>query len=336
MSSIDYSIIIPCFNEEKVIESTVTEVSQFTKKQFPNLKFELLIINDGSTDQTLSILNNLKSKMPELNVLSHPTNFGRGKAIKLGISKSVGKRLIMLDADLSYDVEHIADIINAFDRHHPDVVVISPYMKGGITKNVPFLRLMLSKAANWLLASFFSDKLSTVTCVVRGYNGDLLRSTPLFENGKELHLEILRKIYLMHGHILEIPGRLVWKSAKTRRRIKLNVFSSAKDHFLYAILMRPSRYLARLGFFLFLIGLYETTMILIMVISNYESKTDSWGRNLWFALSSAFSHSPHSVIIAVASLIVSLQILTFAGILEVLKLQQEEKMQHILALYREK
>lgn len=336
MNQIELSLILPCFNEAQTIQETLRSIHQYMQKKHSNTNYELIVVNDGSTDDTLSILQAAQSEIRPLKVMTYPKNKGRGYAIKLGISGSLGKKLIMLDADLSYDIEHVTEILQVFDQESPDVVVVSPYMKGGQTAGVPLLRLFISKSANWLLASFFSKELSTVTCVVRGYNGDMLRSTPLYEDGKELHLEILRKIYLQKGQIVEIPGRLKWKNPKARRKIKLSLLSSAKDHFFYALLMKPARYLFRFGFFLLLIGLYEALMMMLLVIKNYIPTEEPWSRNLWRALSTSFTYSPHTAVIAFACSIIAIQMLTFAAILEVLRMQQEEKMQHILGLYRDK
>jgi hypothetical protein len=159
----------------------------------------------------------------------------------VGISSSRGDYVICLDADLSYDEKHIGSILDCFEGDpKTDVVVVSPYMKGGYTKGVPWGRLMVSRLANWILAGFFEGKLSTVTCVVRGYRGPLIRAIPLFEDGKEIHLEILRKLALYGARILEIPGRLEWKRTRKqpRERGKSNFFISAGKHTWYVFSSR--------------------------------------------------------------------------------------------------
>jgi glycosyltransferase involved in cell wall biosynthesis len=218
----DLSIIIPCFNESEGISRTVAEVEEYIQSKFSTLDVEIILINDGSTDSTGQILDNLESALA-LNKHHHRTNRGRGAAIRTGIAASTGALVICLDADLSYDTEHIGEILEAFSGNPgTDTVVVSAYMKGGIVRNVPWRRLFLSRAANWILSRKFKNRLSTVTCVVRGYKGALIRSLQLSCEGKELHLEILFKIEAQNANILEIPGRLNWSTHRRRASMKLS------------------------------------------------------------------------------------------------------------------
>lgn len=216
----DLSIIIPCFNESEGIRKTVTEVEEYILSKFSTLDVEIILVNDGSTDSTGQVLDNLVSPLA-LSKHHHRTNQGRGAAIRTGIAASSGVFVICLDADLSYDAEHIGEILEAFSGNPgTDAVVVSAYMKGGIVRNVPWRRLFLSRAANWILSRKFKNHLSTVTCVVRGYRGELIRSLQLSSEGKELHLEILFKIEAQNANILEIPGRLIWSTGRRRGSLK--------------------------------------------------------------------------------------------------------------------
>ncbi|MDA1141115.1 MAG: hypothetical protein O3B01_21315, partial [Planctomycetota bacterium] len=134
-----------------------------------------------------------------------------------------GDLVITLDADLSYDVEHIGDILKTFQGNSEiDTVVVSAYMKGGRVENVPWFRLFFSRMANWLLAPSFQNRLSTVTCLVRGYKGDLLRTLDLVSEGKELYLEILYRMEVQGANILEIPGKLKWLGGRRKTPIKMS------------------------------------------------------------------------------------------------------------------
>ncbi len=331
------SIIIPCFNEEESIKINSGLILDYVQPFLTKYRFELVLVNDGSTDQTGSILDSLVSKKigVQVSVVHFGVNQGRGAAIKAGIKASHGHRVLVLDADLTYDVQHIGEIIAAFEKDSKiDVVVISPYMKGGTVRNVTWGRLLISRMANWILSGFFDNKISTVTCVVRGYNGPLLRSLPLFENGKELHLEILRKFNLRSAKILEIPGRLIWK--KTRRRSNnLKVFKAAKAHLLYGLLVKPTFLLYYVGLFLVSVGFYELAVISVSFFKNFHYQGDFW-QSLWFFLASEFAHSPHSFFITGLGLILGLQTLSFLALFQVLKLQQEESLKLLLAIYDER
>ncbi|MCB0356825.1 MAG: glycosyltransferase family 2 protein [Bdellovibrionales bacterium] len=330
------SIVIPCYNEENTITGTINAVVKHVEENFPSYKFELVLVNDGSTDNTHQILENAKNNDGRIKVLHFPLNLGRGAAIKSGIKFSKNKWVIMLDADLSYDVIHISQILDVFKRLPlTDVVVVSPYMKGGKVQGVPFGRLFVSKIANWILSGFFAGNLSTVTCVVRGYRGSLIRNLPLFESGKELHLEILRKLSLLGANIIEVPGRLIWKEKKIRSKRKVpkkTFFRAAAKHFNYGLLIRPTRLLSKLSIILLAFGLYEALMLLINFINFYPDNV-GLKQGIWMGLSKTLNHSPHTVILSSLSLILGFQAFVFLSILQVLKMQQEESLRHIVLLY---
>ncbi|MGE0201794.1 MAG: glycosyltransferase family 2 protein [Candidatus Melainabacteria bacterium] len=339
----DLSLIIPCYNEAATLERTVGQIRQYLSAQSgvavpAGMLVEILLINDGSTDNTLTVMKNLSDQDARIRVVSYPVNRGRGEAIKLGIRKSLGDRIILLDADLSYDVDHIGEILATFAADTAtDVVVVSPYMKGGVVAGVPFSRLFVSRCANWLMGGFFEGKFATVTCVVRGYRGDLIRQLYLVDSGKELHLEILRKLGLYNARIQEIPGRLIWKKhdAAPRRKTNLKTVYSAQKHFLYALMIRPTRYFKYLTVILFAIGLYEVAAILLQAASAFDPSL-SLNHALRMALKHAYAYSPYSFFIGIGALIMGFQTFSVLVILQTLKNQQEETLRHMLALLEDR
>lgn len=205
-------------------------------------------------------------------------------------------------------------------------------MKGGQVSGVPMKRLLLSKLANWILAGFFENNLSTVTCVVRGYRGTLIRQLPLFESGKELHLEILRKCAISGASILEVPGHLAWKESKARaQRKSLKVFSSGMKHIWWGVLIKPTRIIKYLALFFITIGLYETAVLAKIFFQTFEYSGEFWF-SVWKSLAATFNRSPHSVAIAGVSILLGFQSIFFIILFQVLKLQQEESMKHMLAI----
>jgi glycosyltransferase involved in cell wall biosynthesis len=331
------TLIIPCFNEEIGIAESIAAISHYMQQNIPDVSYELLMVNDGSEDGTLAVLHRLRAKHTELQVVSYERNRGRGYALKRGFSASRGAYVISLDADLSYDVSHIGEMLQVFkDKPKTDAVIVSAYHKQGVVKNIPFRRLLLSRVANAILKSFFSGKISTVTCVVRAYRGDVIRSICLLETGKEIHLEILRKLNLQGVNIQEIPGRLIWKKQKgatKRRKNELNVNSSARRHLEYALMTRPTLVFKVAAIILLIIGVYESGIVFLKTYQFFDiAQGDGLVNSLWYALRSAYHYSPHTFFIAFACLILGLQALSLLVMLKTTKLQQEEVIQHLLAV----
>lgn len=328
-----FSVIIPCFNEEEVVERNALKVLEYLEKALgpSGRNFELILVNDGSEDKTAGIIASLSEKSNKILVKNFEVNKGRGAAMKAGLELASGKYLMFMDADLSYEVEHIGAVLEEFDHDaNLDVVIISPYMRGGKTGNIPFSRLALSRAANWLLSGFFSDKISTVTSMVRAYRGEIIREIPLYETGKELHLEILRKLILVGAKIKEIPGELIWKEDRNGRLNKRKVANSAGQHLLYAFLVKPTRFIGKVGFGFFLLGVYELFNVFRVFIRSFSYESGDIWRDIWLALSKTFAASPHTVVISAVSILLSVQIFSFLALFTVLRMQQEDLLRHIL------
>ena len=100
------SVVITAFNEEKIIAHTIDSIDAVLKKQ--KVEYEIIIINDGSTDQTKEILN----KFDDIILISREVNRGYGFSLKEGIRESNGNMILIIDADGSYPVDEIPNLIS--------------------------------------------------------------------------------------------------------------------------------------------------------------------------------------------------------------------------------
>ena len=103
----NFSILVPVYNEENAILNQVNEILKYIDKY--NINAEIIIIDDGSTDKSLSIANELKSE--KIKVHSNLNNQGYGHAIKKGIEISSFENIIMLDGDMTYPFSEINKLI---------------------------------------------------------------------------------------------------------------------------------------------------------------------------------------------------------------------------------
>lgn len=114
------SIIIPAYNESKRIGSTLENVTLYLQQA--NLTFEIIVVNDGSTDETLSVLENLKTKIPELQIINNLENMGKGYSIQCGMLSAVGALRLFMDADNSVNISELRKFIPKINEGY-DVVV---------------------------------------------------------------------------------------------------------------------------------------------------------------------------------------------------------------------
>ena len=115
--AIHLSIIIPVYNEEKTILKILDSIA---KTKFEDNNYEIIIIDDGSTDQTLKLLNDNKNKYSIL-IKSHQ-NMGKGHAVIKGLEAANGKYVVFQDADLEYDPEEFVNILKIYKKFNADIV----------------------------------------------------------------------------------------------------------------------------------------------------------------------------------------------------------------------
>jgi glycosyltransferase involved in cell wall biosynthesis len=141
------SIIIPVYNEEKAVYSTISKIKESIKKT-ENCNFEIIAVNDGSTDKSRQILE----KINGIRLISHPYNKGYGASLKTGMRNSGSEWVLITDADGTYPIEDIPKLLKYMDEY--DMIVGS---RTGKNVAIPFFRKPAKKFINGL-ANFMSGK----------------------------------------------------------------------------------------------------------------------------------------------------------------------------------
>lgn len=246
---IDLTLVIPAYNEAAIIVANVHELDNYMKAQLPDICYEILIVDDGSTDGMARILTDAEAEIPTMRHVSHLRNRGRGRGVRTGIEHARGTFLIFLDADLSYAPDHIPRLLTPLQEGLADITLASAYHPEGSVNNVPLGRALMSRYGNKMLSSGFRSNLHTVTCIVRGFRRDVIDQLDLINDGKDLHLELLQKAELFNFRILEIPAYLNWRDrkrgSKPKRRLRdfvpfLNMSGTIASHLVYSYVLRPS------------------------------------------------------------------------------------------------
>lgn len=129
MSKIHLSIIIPAYNEEKRLPSTLIDIDKYLQKQ--NYSYEILVIDDGSKDKTAKVVKELIPRINNLEILDYGRNRGKGYAVKFGMLKAKGEYRLFTDADNSTSIDQIEKMWSCFDQGY-DIVIGSRDIKGAI------------------------------------------------------------------------------------------------------------------------------------------------------------------------------------------------------------
>jgi glycosyltransferase involved in cell wall biosynthesis len=252
----DLSIIIPMFNEAENAETTLNRVQE-ALSSFQGT-YEIIPVNDGSLDKTLEILRRVSSQNGKVKVISYPKNLGRGMALRTGFRESRGEIIVSIDADLSYDPHYIVDLVETLRKERDvDFILASPYMPGGGVKNVPVIRLGISKLGNKILRLAMPNRIHTSTGIFRAYRRKVLDSLELESDGKEIHLEILSKAIALGFRVKEIPVVLM---SRKKGRSKFKFRKTAVSHLVFSFFEKPMMIFGFIGILTlgigFVIGIY--------------------------------------------------------------------------------
>jgi len=230
----EVSVIIPMFNEEDNAETTLRTVAKAL--QDLGVSYEIIPVNDGSTDRTLKVLKDISKRLPHIHVVSYPINRGRGMALRAGFNEARGDFIVTMDADLSYSPRYIRQMVDILRNDEADIVVASPYMPGGGLQNVPFNRGLISRMGNLFLRWIFPGDLHTYTGIFRGYRRLVVEGMLLESNEKEIHLEIIARAMGLGYRIKEIPAVL---ESRKKGKSKFRFGSTVVSHLIFAFLHRP-------------------------------------------------------------------------------------------------
>ncbi len=148
-----FSVVIPCFNEEQAILETLVGIREHLRDAGP---YELIVVDDGSTDGTSELLRQAAQKDPNLRVLTHRENQGYGASLKSGIRIAQAELIVITDADGTYPNEEIPRLVSLASRY--DMIVGS---RTAPTAQYPFLRsipkVFLRRYASWITGKRIPD-----------------------------------------------------------------------------------------------------------------------------------------------------------------------------------
>jgi dolichol-phosphate mannosyltransferase len=220
VGDISISVVCPMFNEGKEIGGAVSKL----KECLDGLPYraEVLLVNDGSADDTVTQALSAVRGDPRFRVLSHRVNFGRGRALQTGFQEARGAIIVTTEGDLSWGKDVVGRLVEAL-RENPalDAVFASPHLPGGGYRNVPWHRVLLSAGGNRLLRFLYLGHLTMTTGMTRAYRSDVIQPHRFLEDGKEIHLAIAHRLLSLGHRIGEVPAVLSWPErdgARTRAR----------------------------------------------------------------------------------------------------------------------
>ena len=223
------SIIIPVYNEEKTLLKSLESV----KKLGSNLKeHEIIVVNDGSTDNTAKILEENKNLYDKL--LTNESNRGKGYSIKKGLIESKGTHIIFHDSDLEYDSKDILKFIKIFLDFNADGIIGSRFNYADYTRSHNILNKFANNIITLTFNLLYNTTFTDVYSCYFAYKKELLDPNELQTSGFEQHAEIICRVIRKGKKFYEVPINYNGRSYSEGKKIKPHHFFFV----LYQIFLR--------------------------------------------------------------------------------------------------
>ncbi|MBI1952795.1 MAG: glycosyltransferase family 2 protein [Candidatus Omnitrophica bacterium] len=205
------------YNEAPAIRENLRRLIQSLKAW--GCAWELIAIDDGSSDGTAALVSAVSKDYPEVRLLSHHPNRGRGYALRQGFSAARGQTIVSTEADLTWGTDILRSLFQSVRTGETGIAIASVHMAGGRMEGVPWGRRLLSRLANRSLSAAVGRKTTAVSGMTRAYRREVLETLNLRSDDKEIHLEILVKAYARGFRSLDLPAILRWPPERNARKL---------------------------------------------------------------------------------------------------------------------
>lgn len=233
------SVVIPVYNEEK----TIGTVLDALYREVPNID-EIIIVDDGSTDQTVQVVKDSLDRRPQIHLISQPTNQGKTSALRTGFAASTGDIVLVQDADMEYDPVDIPPLIKPILENKADVVYGSRFMIRRESRILYFRHFMANQFLTFLSNLLTDLNLSDVETGFKAFRGEIIRNMVIESRRFGFEIEVTAKVAKLRCRVYEVPisyyGRTYEEGKKIGAKdgldaifyiLKYNLFVSKKRSF---------------------------------------------------------------------------------------------------------
>ena len=169
------SIVIPVYNEEKRMHVSLSKVVDYVKKNGISDNSEIIVVNDGSLDNTVSVINQFKEDYNFIKLVDYKDNKGKGYAVKKGVLSAKGDYILFMDADLSTPLEEINKVIQFLDMSY-DLSIGSRGLKDSkIIIRQPIYRRAMGKIFNLTVRLLLIKKIRDTQCGFKCFKKEIAR-----------------------------------------------------------------------------------------------------------------------------------------------------------------
>ena len=207
----NYSLIIPIYNEGHTLQLLLNKLDKLKDNNI-----EIIIVDDGSNDNTKDILNENGLFI----ILKNKINIGKGASIKKGIKSANNQNIILIDGDLEIDIDQIPRLIKEYEQSDKDVLAGIRWKKNSDIK------FEINAIGNFFINSLFNllykTNLNDVLCCVKIINTNLLKSLDIRSNGFSIEIETTAKLLLRNRTIEEATINYIRRSFDQGKKLKIS------------------------------------------------------------------------------------------------------------------
>ena len=171
--TVDLSVVIPLLNEEESLPELVQWIDRVVREN--NLETEIILVDDGSTDSSWNVIEDLAKKFSVVRGIKFRRNYGKSAALHVGFNNSKGHVVITMDADLQDSPDEIPELYRLINEENYDL--ISGWKK---QRHDPISKTIPSKFFNWVTQRITGIKLHDFNCGLKSYKGELVRSIDVY------------------------------------------------------------------------------------------------------------------------------------------------------------
>jgi len=198
MSNFNLSIVLPVYNDEKTIKLMVDKIIKQVKPGLNNL--EIIIVENGSFDDTSRICDKLADDYPEVTVLHHQTNLGYGRTLRDGFNKASNEIVFYADGDDQYNLNEILKALEIFKQQGADSLIGYRFSrKDGIN------RIIMSKVYNLLAFLMLGIRAKDINCSFKIIRKKILNNLNLSSESAFIDAEILYELKNQKANVIEMP-----------------------------------------------------------------------------------------------------------------------------------
>jgi glycosyltransferase involved in cell wall biosynthesis len=182
------SIIIPCYNEDRTVETIITKINRTVKYEK-----EIIVVDDFSNDNSFEILNRLYKENKIQHLIKNEKNYGKGYSVRQGIKKVSGEIILIQDADLEYDPNDYPKLVDPIVNNFADVVFGSRFI-GSDVKRVLFFWHSLANYFLTFLSNMFSNlNMTDMENCYKVFRTEIIKNISLSENRFGIEPELVAK-----------------------------------------------------------------------------------------------------------------------------------------------